>query len=106
MKVLITGATSGFGAAMARKFISHGHQVIAAGRRKERLHALAEELGSHLLPLELDVSNKTSITDALNTLPPDWQILDVLINNAGLALGLEPAQDCLLENWETMIDTN
>ncbi len=106
MIVLITGASSGFGAEMTRKFIQHGHKVIAAGRRKERLDALAAELGSSVLSLEMNVTSKTSISDALATLPAQWQEIDVLINNAGLALGTEPAQNASLEDWETMIATN
>jgi NADP-dependent 3-hydroxy acid dehydrogenase YdfG len=106
MIVLITGATSGFGAEMARKFASHGHKVIATGRRKDRLDALAAELGPALLALEMDVRSKTSIDHALATLSPNWREIDVLINNAGLALGIEPAYKASLEEWETMIDTN
>jgi NADP-dependent 3-hydroxy acid dehydrogenase YdfG len=106
MIVLITGATAGFGAEMARKFAGHGHKVIAAGRCKERLDALAAELGSSLLPVELDVTSKDSIHTALAALPPEWNEVDVLINNAGLALGVEPAHKASLEEWETMIDTN
>lgn len=106
MIVLITGATSGFGAEMARRFSHEGHKVIATGRRKDRLDALAAELGSSLLPLEMDVSDKSSVASALATLPAEWQEIDVLVNNAGLALGIEPAQKASLEQWETMIDTN
>ncbi|MBC7415674.1 MAG: SDR family NAD(P)-dependent oxidoreductase [Herminiimonas sp.] len=106
MIVLITGATAGFGAEMARTFIGHGHRVIATGRRADRLAELAAELGSNLLPCELDVTSKSSISAALAALPADWQEIDVLINNAGLALGVEPAQKALLDDWETMIDTN
>ena len=106
MITLITGATAGFGAEMARKFVQHGHQVIAAGRRKDRLDALAAELGPALLPVVMDVTSKTSITDALAALSQDWQAIDVLINNAGLALGVEPAHLASLEDWETMIETN
>ena len=106
MIIFITGATAGFGAAMARKFVQHGHKVIAAGRRKDRLDALAAELGPGLLPVVMDVTSKPSIVDALAALPHDWQALDVLINNAGLALGIEPAHHAALEDWETMIETN
>ncbi|HEV2609424.1 MAG TPA: SDR family NAD(P)-dependent oxidoreductase [Noviherbaspirillum sp.] len=106
MLVLITGATSGFGAAMARKFAQNGHKVIATGRRKDRLDALAAELGASLLAIEMDVSSKTSIQQALDALPADWRDVDVLINNAGLALGIEPAHKASLEEWDTMIDTN
>lgn len=106
MIVLITGATAGFGAQMARKFIRHGHQVIATGRRKNRLDALAAEHGDKLLPLVLDITDKQAVANTLASLPQDWQQLDVLINNAGLALGLEPAHEVALQDWETMIDTN
>jgi 3-hydroxy acid dehydrogenase/malonic semialdehyde reductase len=106
MLVLITGATSGFGAEMARKFVQHGHKVIATGRRKDRLDALAAELGAAVLPLSMDVASRASIKDALGALPADWKNIDVLINNAGLALGVEPAQKASLDQWETMIDTN
>ena len=106
MIVLITGATSGFGAEMARKFAQQGHKVIATGRRKERLDGLAAELGASLLPIAMDVSDKASINTALAALPAGWQEIDVLVNNAGLALGIEPAHRASLEEWETMIDTN
>ena len=106
MIVLITGATAGFGAEMARKFVKNGHQVIATGRRRERLDALAEELGASLLPLVMDVTDKQSIRAGLDGLPPALQAIDVLINNAGLALGLSSAQEASLDDWETMIETN
>jgi NADP-dependent 3-hydroxy acid dehydrogenase YdfG len=106
MIVLVTGATSGFGAEMTRTFIRHGHKVIAAGRRKERLDALASELGASLLPVVMDVTDKQSIADVLSALPDDWKEIEVLINNAGLALGLQPAQKASLADWETMIATN
>jgi len=106
MIVLVTGATAGFGAAMARVFVQNGHKVIAAGRRAERLEALASELGPNLLPVKLDVTDKAAITAALASLPAEWQQIDVLINNAGLALGVKGAQESSLEDWETMIATN
>lgn len=106
MIVLITGATSGFGAEMARKFVQSGHKVIATGRRKDRLEGLAAELGAAFLPVAMDVRDKSSINTALATLPPAWQAIDVLINNAGLALGIEPAHKASLDEWETMIETN
>lgn len=106
MIVFITGATSGFGAEMAKKFAKHGHRIIATGRRKDRLAALAAELGDATLTIEMDVTSKDSINAALNSLPAEWKTIDVLINNAGLALGIEPAQRALLEDWETMIATN
>lgn len=106
MIVLITGASSGFGAAMARKFVGEGHRVIAAARRSEKLFSLREELGAALLPLTMDVTDKTSITEGLAGLPAAWRPIDVLINNAGLALGTEAAQQTALAEWETMIATN
>lgn len=106
MIVMITGASAGFGAAMARKFVQTGHKVIAAARRTDRLDALAKELGNNLLPVALDVTSKSSIDQALASLPADWQEIDVLINNAGLALGLEPAHEAYLSDWDTMIATN
>ena len=106
MVVLITGASSGFGAAMARKFVRNGHRVIAAARRTGRLAELHAELGDKLLPVTLDVTDRASIPRMLADLPEGWQALDVLINNAGLALGVEPAQVASLDEWETMIETN
>lgn len=106
MIVLVTGATAGFGAAMARVFVKNGHKVIAAGRRVERLEALASELGPNLLPVKLDVTDKSAIHAALASLPADWKEIDVLINNAGLALGIKGAHEAELEDWETMIATN
>ncbi|WP_426322571.1 SDR family NAD(P)-dependent oxidoreductase [Pseudoduganella sp. R-43] len=106
MIVLVTGATAGFGAAMARVFVKNGHKAIAAGRRAERLEALAAELGPNLLPVKLDVTDKGAIHAALASLPADWKEVDVLINNAGLALGIKGAHEADLEDWETMIATN
>ena len=106
MIVMITGASAGFGAAMARKFVQTGHKVIAAARRTERLDALEKELGNNLLPVALDVTSKSSIDQALASLPAEWQDIDVLVNNAGLALGLEPAHEAHLSDWDTMIATN
>jgi 3-hydroxy acid dehydrogenase/malonic semialdehyde reductase len=106
MIVLVTGATAGFGAAMAHVFVKNGHKVIAAGRRAERLQALAAELGPDLLPLVLDVTDKAAIHAALDSLPAEWREIDVLVNNAGLALGLKGAHEADLDDWETMIATN
>jgi 3-hydroxy acid dehydrogenase/malonic semialdehyde reductase len=106
MIVLITGASSGFGEAMARKFVQHGHQVIAAARRIERLNLLKDELGAAVLPMSLDVCDENSIQKLFANLPSAWKQIDVLINNAGLALGTEAAQSASLEDWETMIETN
>jgi 3-hydroxy acid dehydrogenase/malonic semialdehyde reductase len=106
MIVFITGASSGFGAEMARTFVGHGHQVVISGRRKDRLDQLALELGELALPIVMDVTDKASIDDALSTLPQSWRQIDVLINNAGLALGTQPAHEASLQDWETMIATN
>lgn len=106
MIVLITGASSGFGAAMARKFVAGGHRVIAAARRTDKLAALGQELGANLLPLTMDVTDKASVERGLASLPKDWRPIDVLINNAGLALGTEPVPQARLDEWETMIATN
>ena len=107
MIVLVTGATAGFGAAIARRFVREGHRVIAAGRRADRLAALRAELGAaSVLALPLDVRDRAAVASTIAALPPDWADVDVLVNNAGLALGLEPAQKADLDQWETMIDTN
>ncbi|WP_034914737.1 bifunctional NADP-dependent 3-hydroxy acid dehydrogenase/3-hydroxypropionate dehydrogenase YdfG [Erwinia sp. 9145] len=106
MIVFVTGATAGFGESITRRFIAQGHRVIATGRRSERLQALKEELGDNLYTLRLDVRNRAQIEDALQSLPADWQNIAVLVNNAGLALGMEPAHKASLDDWEAMIDTN
>ncbi|HUW80459.1 MAG TPA: SDR family NAD(P)-dependent oxidoreductase [Acidocella sp.] len=104
--ILITGATAGFGAAFARRFIRDGHRVIATGRRTERLADLAAELGDNLLPARLDVTDHKAVAAFLETIPDAWRTIDVLVNNAGLALGLGPAWEAKLEDWDTMIATN
>jgi 3-hydroxy acid dehydrogenase/malonic semialdehyde reductase len=106
MIVLITGASAGFGAEMARTFVSNGHRVILAARRTDRIADLATELGDAALPVTLDVTSRASIETALAGLPADWKQVDVLINNAGLALNTVPAHEVPLEDWETMIATN
>jgi 3-hydroxy acid dehydrogenase/malonic semialdehyde reductase len=106
MIVLVTGATAGFGAAIARRFVGAGAKVIAAGRRQDRLAALAAELGPNLAPLALDVSDRAAVAETLASLPAGFEDVEVLVNNAGLALGLEPADSASLDDWETMIDTN
>jgi 3-hydroxy acid dehydrogenase/malonic semialdehyde reductase len=106
MIVFITGASAGFGAAMARTFVKNGHQVVLAARRKDRLDTLAKELGESALPITMDVTDKNSIEEALSMLPQSWRQIDVLINNAGLALNTKPAYEVPLEDWETMIATN
>jgi len=104
---LITGTTSGFGEACAEALARAGARVIAAGRRKERLGALVARLGKDKVhPLVLDVRDRGAVERAMNDLPPALAAIDVLVNNAGLALGLEPAQRASLDEWDTMIDTN
>ena len=104
---LVTGATSGFGEAMARRLLAAGGHVIATGRRVERLASLADELASdRLLTRELDVTSEASIAALLPSLPPTFEAIDILYNNAGLALGLGKAHEANLGDWETMIATN
>lgn len=106
MIIVVTGATSGFGAAIARRFAGQGHHVVAIGRRADRLAALREALGDHIFPLPLDVTDREAVCTAIATLPADFAAVDILVNNAGLALGLEPAHRASLDDWEAMIDTN
>ena len=106
MVVLVTGASSGFGEAIARRFIREGRKVVATGRRAERLRALSAELGPNLHPLPLDVSDRRAVEQALASLPEAFGAPDILVNNAGLALGLEPADRASLDDWDRMIDTN
>jgi 3-hydroxy acid dehydrogenase / malonic semialdehyde reductase len=106
MIVFVTGASAGFGAAIARRFVQDGHRVVATARRLERLQALADELGDALLPLELDVRDREAVAAIPAALPAGFAEVDLLVNNAGLALGLEPAQRASLDDWQTMIATN
>ncbi len=106
MTVLVTGASSGFGAAICRTLVAAGERVIGAARRLDKLQALQQELGAAFLPLHMDVADQAAIDQALATLPEDWRTLDLLVNNAGLALGLEPAQRADFDDWHTMIQTN
>jgi 3-hydroxy acid dehydrogenase / malonic semialdehyde reductase len=106
MLALVTGATAGFGTAIARRLLRDGHRVIGAGRRQERLDALRAELGEAFLPLSLDVTEAAPVAALPGSLPEGWREVDVLVNNAGLALGLGPAQDASLDDWERMVATN
>jgi len=106
MIVFVTGATAGFGQSITRRFISQGHQVIATGRRQERLDAQKKEFGDRIYTLVLDGRDRAGIDAAVASLPAEWRNIDILVNNAGLALGIEPAQRASLEDWEDMIDTN
>lgn len=106
--VLITGATSGFGLATARKFADNGYPLIVTGRREERLRALADELSPltlvHVAPL--DVRDAESVVEMLDALPDKFRNIEILVNNAGLALGASPADSADLQDWHTMIETN
>jgi 3-hydroxy acid dehydrogenase/malonic semialdehyde reductase len=104
--VLVTGATAGFGEAIARRMVKEGYRVIATGRRLDRLDALKAELGEALLPFQLDVSDTKAVAALPDSLPQDWREVDILVNNAGLALGLSPAYQADLAEWDTMVATN
>jgi len=104
--ILITGATAGFGRSTALRFARAGWRVVATGRRLERLESLKDELGDSCHILELDIRDRDRVMRTLGNLPRPFDRVDVLVNNAGLALGLEPAHDTDLENWEVMVDTN
>jgi 3-hydroxy acid dehydrogenase / malonic semialdehyde reductase len=106
MIVFVTGASAGFGAAIARRFIADGARVVATARRLERLEGLRQELGERLLPVELDVRDRAAVERVVAALPPEFAQIDVLVNNAGLALGLKPAHQTDMEDWERMVDTN
>jgi len=106
--VFITGATSGFGEATARRFADAGWKLILTGRRKERLDALCAELSAktEVHGLVLDVRDRKAMEQAIANLPAGFDTLRGLVNNAGLALGVDAAQNCSLDDWETMVDTN
>ena len=103
----VTGASSGFGAAIARRYAGAGVRVLATARRVDRLAALVDEFGEDLIFVSgLDVRDGAAIEQLVSSLPRAFAEVDVLVNNAGLALGLEPAQDANLDQWEQMIETN
>jgi 3-hydroxy acid dehydrogenase / malonic semialdehyde reductase len=108
LTVLVTGASAGFGAEVCRRFVRDGHRVIAAGRRTELLEALAAELGGpsrvHVAPL--DVRSRAATEGFVEGLPEGWRAIDVCVNNAGLAAGMEPAHAASLDDWDAMVDTN
>jgi 3-hydroxy acid dehydrogenase/malonic semialdehyde reductase len=107
MIILITGATAGFGLAIARRFGGESNRIIAVGRRKDRLDALVKELGANAVhPIVLDVRDRAGVASAVAALPPELAAIDLLVNNAGLALGLAPAYQASLDDWDTMVDTN
>lgn len=108
--VFVTGATSGFGKACAEKFAENGYNVIINGRRKERLDELQQQLQQQfsvkVLSLEFDVQDKNAVFSSIEGLAPEWKNIDVLINNAGLALGRDYFDEADMDDWETMLDTN
>jgi NADP-dependent 3-hydroxy acid dehydrogenase YdfG len=108
--IFITGATSGFGKAIAEKFAANHWNVIITGRRKERLELIAADLKKsfniNTLTLAFDVQDKDAVFTAINSLPEEWKQIDVLVNNAGLALGRDSFENADLNDWETMLDTN
>lgn len=103
---MVTGATGGIGEACARRLLSAGYRVIATGRNRSRLDALKREYADALLPLAFDVRDSREAAQAVADLPEDWRRIDVLVNNAGLALGLEPEYEGDIADWDAMIDTN
>jgi len=110
MIAFITGATSGFGKATAELFAKNGYDVIITGRRKDRLDAFTAHLKNtykvNVLSLNFDVRNLKEVEAAINGLNDEWKKIDVLVNNAGLAVGLSPIQEGVIDDWERMIDTN
>jgi len=108
--ILITGATSGFGKATAEKFAANNWNCIITGRRADKLHALADDLREkyqvRILSLVFDVQNKAQVQEQLGNLPDTWKNIDVLVNNAGLALGRDSFQDASVDDWDIMLDTN
>ncbi|HBO38031.1 MAG TPA: NADP-dependent 3-hydroxy acid dehydrogenase, partial [Pasteurellaceae bacterium] len=106
MTILVTGASAGFGKATCTAFVKAGYKVIGAARRLEKLQTLKSELGENFYPLQMDVSSTQQIDSALAQLPTEWKEIDLLVNNAGLALGLDPAYKANFDDWQTMINTN
>lgn len=108
--VLITGATSGFGKACAEKFSANGYNLIITGRRNDRIEIIKEDLekkfSNKVLPLVFDVRDKKTVFNILQNIPQEWKKIDVLLNNAGLAVGRDFFEEADLDDWETMIDTN
>jgi 3-hydroxy acid dehydrogenase/malonic semialdehyde reductase len=104
--VFVTGASSGFGAAIARRYAAEGARVVAAARRVDRIEELAATTGGRVLPVALDLRDGDAVRRAVDGLPDEYARIDVLVNNAGLAKGLEPAHRTDLADWDEMIDTN
>lgn len=110
MIALITGATAGIGEATAEIFAKNGYNIIITGRRKERLDELSSQLKTKykidVLSLNFDVRKLSEVESAINSIPENWKKINVLVNNAGLAVGLGPIQEGIIDDWERMIDTN
>jgi 3-hydroxy acid dehydrogenase/malonic semialdehyde reductase len=106
MVAFITGASAGFGAAIARRFAQDGIRVVAAARRIDRLEMLRKEFGNLILPVALDVQDRTQVESVVNELPSQFAAIDILVNNAGLSQNIEPAHRVPLEDWELMVNTN
>lgn len=106
MIIFVTGATAGFGLAVAKKFAQEGAKVIGTGRRAQRLEELGKEIGPNFLPLTFDVGKRKETEKAIGQLPAEFAAVDVLVNNAGGALGLDLAPAADLDDWEAMIDSN
>jgi 3-hydroxy acid dehydrogenase/malonic semialdehyde reductase len=106
MQVLVTGASAGFGLAIAERFLGDGAHVVACARRVEPLQRLAERFAGRVLPLQLDVTDRAAIASTLAKLPTGFDAIDVLVNNAGLALGLSSAHEASLDDWDRMVATN
>ena len=107
---MVTGATAGFGKAIAIKFAKNGYDIIITGRRKERLEGLEKELlstgGNKVLSLNFDVRDRNEVAEVISAIPEDWKKIDILVNNAGLAVGLDHIDTGNLDDWDRMIDTN
>lgn len=103
---LVTGASAGFGFEIAKALAESGFKVIAAARREDKLQKLAKINPENIYPVFMDVTDEESVARALNTLPEELREIDILINNAGLALGTDPAVHCSLDDWKVMVDTN
>ena len=108
--IMITGATSGFGKAIAQRFAGNGYNIIITGRRKERLEELRKELSAKddtkVLALNFDVRDKDEVARSVNGMPEEWKTIDILVNNAGLAVGLAHIDEGNTDDWERMLDTN
>ena len=104
--VFVTGASAGFGRAITQRLVQDGHRIIAAGRRRTLLDALVSELGEAVLPYTLDVTDAAAVAALPDALPEAWRAVDVLVNNAGLALGMDPSYRAQLSDWDTMVATN